>query len=98
MHGLRNVLQFFFDGEPIRADALGAMFDLLKKAGDADFDEFVEIVGGDGQKFDAFKKRIAVVASLIEHTLIEGQPLEVAVQVKAMVIERNAFHGSISSR
>jgi hypothetical protein len=76
----------------VRADFVGAVFDALQEAGDADFDKFVEIVGGDGEELDAFEERIAEVASFFEDAAIEFQPLEVAVEIVARVVEVVAGH------
>ena len=43
---------------PVRADLVVAVFNTLQEAGDADFDKFVEIAGGDGQKLHALEQRI----------------------------------------
>jgi hypothetical protein len=64
LHGRGNELKFLLGGAPVGTDFRGPMLDALEKAGDANFDEFIEVVGGDGQELDAFEERVAKVARL----------------------------------
>ena len=57
-----------------------AVLDLLQKAGDANFDEFVEIARRDGEKFHALEDRIARIARFFQHALVELQPGDVPVE------------------
>lgn len=87
VHALGDFGKFQFGGQTVRADALRALFDLLEKAGDANFDEFIEIVRCDGEEFDALKKRVARVARFLQHATIELQPLNVAIEVVTRILE-----------
>src|ERR1700722_4551309 len=69
------------------------MLNTLKKTGNANLDEFIEVVGSDGQKLDALQKRIAKIARFFENPAIKFQPLNVAVQVVTRVVEIDTFHG-----
>jgi len=65
----------------------------LQKAGYADFDKFVQIIGGDGQEFHTFEKRVAAILGFLQHPAVEGHPLQVAIEIKARIVERRTFHG-----
>jgi len=92
VHGGGNFCQFFFGGQAVGADFAGAVFNLLEEAGDANFHEFVEVVGSDGQKFDAFEQGVANVAGFLEDAAIEFEPLDVAIEIVLGVVERWSFH------
>jgi hypothetical protein len=47
------------------------MFDLLEKAGDSHLDEFIQIAGGDGQKFDSFEQGVAFIERFFENPAVE---------------------------
>ena len=74
------------------------MLDALQKAGNADFDEFVEIVGGDGEELDALEERITEIARLLKYAAIEIEPLYVTVQVVARVVERGTSQRAARER
>src|SRR5450631_1707414 len=67
-------------GEPTWSGGVVAVFELLQQAADPDFKEFVQVAGGDGEKFYALKQRITEVSSLFEHAPIKLQPRCFAVQ------------------
>ena len=92
VHRFGDFGEFLLGGQAIWTDSLRALLDFLQEARDADFDELVEVVGGDSKKFSAFEERIADVAGFFEDTAIELQPLDVAVEVVARIIERDAGH------
>ena len=92
MHGLGHLGQFVGSGQAIRANFPRAVFDALEKAGDAHLDELVEVVGRNGQELHALKKRIPDVPGFFEDTAVELQPLHMAVEVVARIVEGNAFH------
>ena len=60
VHRGGNLRQFFFGGEAVGADFARAVFDLLEEAGNADFDEFIQVVGGDGQELDALEQGLPI--------------------------------------
>ncbi len=53
---------------------------LAVQAADALHEEFVEVVREDGQEPDAFQKRNAIVLGQLEHTLVEVEPTQLAVE------------------
>ena len=80
---------------PVRADVLRAVLDLLQEAGHPDFHEFVQIVRGDGQKLHSLQQRIAGIARLFQDALVEGHPLQVAVEIEAAGLSVMREHGSL---
>lgn len=51
-----------------------AVFNALQDSGHADFDEFVEVAGGDGEELYALKERIGVVLGFFKDAAVEAQP------------------------
>ena len=51
----------------------------VDQAGDADHVEFVEVVGRDRQEAQPLQQRMARVAGLLEHPLVEGEPGQLAI-------------------
>lgn len=92
MHRLGDVFQLLLGGEPIRAEFPRSVLDALKKTGNSNLHEFVQIVRGDGQEFHALKKRVPDVPGLFQYAAIELQPPNVAVEVVLRIVESNAFH------
>ena len=92
VHRVGDFGKFLLSGETVGADALRALLNLLKETGNADLDEFIEIVCRDCQEFDALKKWIARIAGFFEDTAIEFEPLEVAIEVVARVFELDSCH------
>jgi hypothetical protein len=64
----------------IRAQIFDAVFDLLQKACDAHFDEFVQIARSDSEKFHALEERILGVARFFQYALVELQPGKMTIQ------------------
>ena len=52
---------------------------LALEAGDANHEELVEIVGGDGEEADPFEQRMGVVVRLLEHPAVELEPRQLAI-------------------
>ena len=55
---------------------------LLHQAGDSDLEELVHVAGEDRQELDAFQQGVALVASLIEHAVLELQRAQLAVDIR----------------
>jgi hypothetical protein len=91
----KNV-SFGGERESVRSRFVVAVFDLLHHRGDADFEEFVEVAGADGKKFQPFEKRVALIFGFLEHTAIEREPGRVAVEKILRVVERDASHGTLT--
>ena len=66
-------------------------FDLLFQSGNPDFEEFVEVRGGNAEEFQLFEKRIGSVERLLEDTLVELQPAHLAIE-KMLWFERVDLH------
>src|SRR5271168_1035890 len=96
MHRRGNFLEFLFGGETVGPGFPRAMLDALQEAGDAHLDKFIEVIRGDSQEFDAFQKRVPDVAGLFEDAAVELQPLHMAVEIVARVVECGACHKSVS--
>ena len=67
----------------------------LQEAGDADFEELVEVAGGDGKELHALQQRIAFILGFLQHTPVERQPGDFGVVVKVGIFERRAGHDVI---
>ena len=65
--------------QAIQAGGGDAAFDLLLEAGDAHLEKFVQVGSGDAKKLETFQERIAGIAGLVEHALVELQPAQLAV-------------------
>ena len=69
-----------FRGSPAvrrQLDHSGA--DLLHQAGDAHHEELVEVRAEDREELDPFQKRVLLVPCLVEHTALELQQAQLAV-------------------
>ena len=82
-----NLFELFGGSVTVRTDVLRAVLDLLQETGDPDFHKFVQIVGGDGEKLYSLQQRIAVVAGFFQDALVEGHPLQMAVEIETRVLE-----------
>ena len=51
-----------------------AVFNLLQQASHANLEKFIEVAGGNGQKFHPLQKRIAGVFRFFQYAPIEFQP------------------------
>ena len=74
VHFFDEYVEGLLEGAAVGVDFVVAVFNALEDAGDADFYEFVEVAGGDGEEFDAFEERIGGVFCLFEHAAIEFEP------------------------
>ncbi len=67
--------------EPVRRGRGQPGRRLLPEPGDADLEELVEEAAEEGEEVDALEQRLGVVGGEREHTLVEVEPRELAVQV-----------------
>ncbi len=74
-------LQVFFDGgqrllggQAVESGFPVAILNALQDAGEADFDEFVQVAGGNGQKLDPFEQGVTGIFCFFQHAAIEAQP------------------------
>ena len=84
MKFLPEAIQTFEQGQPTLIGGGGycfSVFELLKVAGDANLDKFIEIAGCDGEEFSSLKRRIGRVLRLLEHPSVEEQPAFFAIEV-----------------
>src|SRR5581483_8877517 len=88
----RNPLTFFQAGQAIRPRLGISVLDLLDQAGHADFEELIQVAGGDGEEFQAFQQRIVRVLRLFQYPVVEGEPGRFPVQVIRRIFELHASH------
>ena len=69
-----------------------AVFNALHQAGLADFDEFVEIAGGDGQELDPLEQGIGGVLGFFEHAPVEVHPGFVSGEKEALLRALRSGH------
>jgi len=72
---------------------LRALLDFLEEAGNADLDEFIQMLAVMARNLDALKKRVGDVARFFGHATIELKPLNMSVEVVAPVVEADSWHG-----
>jgi hypothetical protein len=76
---LRKRFEKLCGGKAIEAPLDDVAFNLLFDAGDADFEEFVEIGVYDAKEFEALEQGIGWIKRLIEHALIKFQPAQLTI-------------------
>ena len=74
--------ELLFGRQAIGRDVLAVGAHLLLQHRDANHEELVEVGADDGEKLDAFEERVAAIARLVEHPLVERQPAELAVEIE----------------
>src|SRR6516165_6494107 len=77
--GLSDAGKLFRRGEPVRALDRNAGALLALEAGNADHEEFVEVVGGNRQKPNTLEQGMGVVCRLLEHAAVELEPRQLAI-------------------
>ncbi len=82
--------------QSIRRHVLAVRPHLLLEHRDANHEELVEVGADNGEKLDAFEERVAAIACLIEHPLVELQPAELAIDKEGRGVERrrDCGHGT----
>src|SRR5262245_2126294 len=78
-HRLTNTRELFGRCQAVRALGKDALAQLTFEAGHAHHEEFIEVVGGDRQKSHPLEQWMLCVCSLFQHTAIEMQPGQLAV-------------------
>jgi hypothetical protein len=76
---IRDAGELLGGGEPVWAPDADPRAQLPLEAGHPDHEEFIEIVGGDGEKPDPFQQRMRLVSGFLEHTTIELEPGQLTV-------------------
>ena len=85
VHVLDDEIERLLRRQAIEARLRVAVFNALQDAGYADFYEFIEIAGRDGQKLHALEQRVRLVLRLFEHPAIETQPRLIAANEKILM-------------
>ncbi len=80
--------ELLLGGQAVGRHVLAVGAHLLLQHRHANHEELVEVSPDDGEELDAFEHRVAAVARLVEHALVERQPAELAVQVERWRVER----------
>ncbi len=75
----------------IRARALATKAHLFFQAGNADFEEFIEIGAEDQQKDQALQQRVVGIAGLFQYPLIEFQIAQLTIFVVFAIVQINRF-------
>src|SRR5258708_37345530 len=68
------------------------ILDLLHHGRHTNLKKLVEIIGGDGKKFQALQNRIALILGFLEHTAVEREPGSTAVDVILWIVQRKTSH------
>src|SRR5882672_7011175 len=96
MHAADNGAQRLRGRQSVEA-ALGlAAFDLLLQSRHAHLEEFVEVGTDDGEEFEPFEQGVRGIESLVEHTLVEFQPAQLAVE-EVLRLKFLWFHVAMNS-
>ena len=88
--------------QPVRALLDDALAHLVLQAGDAHHEEFVEVVGRNGQEPQPLQHRMVLVLGLLQHPAVEVQPGEFPVDeplgAGGEVMQRHDGRGRASAR
>ena len=76
------------DGQAVGREFLDPERLVRLQARDPDHEEFVEIVGRDGQEADPFEQRMLRVARFLEHAAVEREPAQLAIEVARFGLRR----------
>ena len=79
-------------GQPVGSGGIVAVFELLQQAADPNLEKFVEVAGGNGEKFHPFEQRIAEIVRFFKHTPVELQPRGFAVEKRSAIAESLPDH------
>ena len=86
------VIQGLPRGQAIKARLGVAVFNALHDAGDANFDKFIQIAGGNGEEFDPFEQGIGRILGFFENTAVEAQPGFIAADKETLWIFAHIVH------
>ncbi len=78
-HRLRDARELLRRREPVRRFDRDAGAQLALEAGHTNHEELVEVVGRNGEKPDSFEQRVGVVVRFLEHTAVELEPRQLAI-------------------
>src|SRR5580692_1170591 len=88
----RQGVAFFGQGQAVGPGLVVAVLDLLHHGSHANLEKLIQIAGGDSQKLQTLKKRIAGILGLFEHTPVEREPRGVTVEVILRIFRRKTSH------
>ena len=74
-----DLLQLLCSGQPILRHFHDALIDLTDQTGSAHHVEFIQVAAGDRQEANAFQQRVIGIARLFEHTQVEAEPRQLAI-------------------
>jgi hypothetical protein len=92
MHFLGDCVPLFYQRQSIGAGFGVAIFHLLHQTGDPHFEKFVQIVGADREKLQAFQQRAAFILRFFKHAMVELKPRKLAVDVVSRIVNAGACH------
>ncbi len=82
-----NQRQLLLGRQAVGRDVLALGPHLFLQDRNANHEELVEVGPDDGEELDAFEQGMASIPRLVEDALVEGQPAELAVEVKRRGVE-----------
>ena len=77
---LAEQIAFFSERKAIGTGLVVPVFNLLHHRRHPHFKKFVQIAGRDGQELQPFEQRIAFIAGFFQHTAVEREPGNVAIE------------------
>ncbi len=80
LHAFVDLEQGFLGRAPVGRANRHASDHLVEEAGNAHHEELVEVVREDAAELDPFEQGLAGVGGQLEHTLVQVEPRELAVQ------------------
>lgn len=90
-HGVHDG-QRLLEGGAVGVELGVAVLNPLEHSSQADFDEFVQIAGGNGQELGSFEKGIGFVLGFFEHPTVEVQPGFVSGEKEALLRALRSGH------
>ena len=97
-HRLADARELLGRRQPVRAARGDALAHLALDAGDAHHEEFIEVVGGDGEEAHPLENRMALIGGLFKHPAIEVQPGQFAVDEAFRARPQTLFGRGIGGR
>jgi hypothetical protein len=95
VHLVRDKIALFGQSQAVRPGFGITVFNLLNQSGQPDFKKFIKIVSADREKLQPLEQRIIFVLRFFQHTMIELQPRNFAIDVITRIIDRGACHNEV---
>jgi hypothetical protein len=80
--------QLLFGRQAVGRHVIAVRAQLLLQRRDAHHEELIEIRADDGEELHALEQWVAAVARLVENSIVERQPTQLAVDVQGLGVER----------